>query len=178
MDSSSFKTFLDFTKNIHDSAKEASQFNCEMMQARINALELKKTHLKTLLTSERNEHVATKNTLACLQGQMKIMKSALDVQTNENQKYSKDNRQLNEEIRDLRQQNSAQRLKINELNIKIEELSRAQCNNTADELDDYDETEEAEYEEIEDDEDEEKQQQSCKRRVVLSQPQEKKPRTS
>ena len=49
-----------------------------------------------------------------------------------------------------------------------------------DELGDYDETEEAEeYEEIEDEEgeDEEKQQQNRKRRVVLCQPQEKKPRT-
>ena len=98
MDATTFKSFLDLTKSIHDSAKQQIDVNNSMMQARINTMEIKNEQLKSFLTAEKDAHEAVKSSLASHQGEIKVLKSALEASSKNNQKHLFEVRQLKEKF--------------------------------------------------------------------------------
>lgn len=159
MDAASFKSFIEITKSIHENAKESKDASTNMMQCRINTLELKKGQLKTLLKDAKQ-----KQDIACAKAlqmsrQVDVYKSTLDIATKENNKLVAKIKDLEDANKGLREENEKLSDKNKQLTDKVAQL----------------EMEDEEYEEIEVEDEEEV---ADKRQVIFhDQSAAKKPRT-
>ena len=118
---------MEFTKNLHENAKESNTNTTNYMQSRINTLELKKGQLKALLRdARRGQHIA-QEAASQLRGEIAMYKDTLEVATKENKKLVSKLNELNEKYIQLQETNK-------DLSSRLEQIEK----------------EEEEYEEMED----------------------------
>ena len=69
------KSFIDFTKSISGSARDSIMTTTNLMQSRINTLQLKKGHLKTLLQQSHKTIETANDKTSRLPGEIDIRHS-------------------------------------------------------------------------------------------------------
>ena len=121
------KSFMEFTKNLHENAKESNMTTTTYMQSRINILELKKGQLKALLRDARRGQNIAQETASQLRGEIAVYKETLDIATKENKKIVAKLAEVTEKCSQLQENNK-------ELSSRLEQIEK----------------EEEEYEEMED----------------------------
>ena len=84
MEASFIKSFMDITKSIHESVKDAGLTSNTMMQAGLNSLEVKKSQLNALLKESRSCQDMANTKLSQLRGEIEVYKSTLEIATKEN----------------------------------------------------------------------------------------------